>query len=308
MKKHNIDEKILNKKYSFFHFSICLTFVFMLICLVPFTVKADELYETIDFTKKGSITIILSNQEEELKVSGANIKIFKVATAYEENHNLEFLYHDSLDKCKENIKNGNITNEVLECVIESDIPSFEQTSNQDGFVKFENLELGLYLITQTNDVEGYSRIESFSVMIPEIVNQKWNFHIQASPKTDIIKLFDLTVKKVWNVGYKSDILNEVTIQLLKNNEVIDTITLNEENKWKHTWYQIQKSDEYTVKEIQIPDDYTVNYRQEGNEFIVTNTKTLGNTGQLTWQIQLLAVLGLIFMAAGLIFDKKGKYE
>jgi len=123
-----------------------------------------------------------------------------------------------------------------------------------------------------------------------------------------IKLFDLIVEKIWNVSDGNNIPNMVTIELLKNNEVIDVITLNNENNWTHTWEKIEKSDEYSIREINIPTDYTVSYRKENNKFIVTNTKTLIQTGQKLWFINTSLALGTIFIVIGFICKKRKKHE
>ena len=293
-----------------FRFSMCLIVISMLSCLNILTVKADELktYDVIDFSLKGSISITLSDSLENTKVEGANIKIYKVADAYEEKNNLAFSYHDDLKTCQEDLEKGKISDRVLKCVKDSEVDSVEQTTNYEGVVKFENLDLGLYLITQTNKVEGYSKIEEFLIMIPEILDNKWNYNIEALPKVDIIRLFDLTIEKVWNVSDDSNVPNEITVQLLKKGEVIDTIVLNDKNNWSYTWNQIEKSDEYSVKEINIPQGYTATYRQEENKFIITNTKTLMQTGMQIWIIELLTVLGMLFIVTGFICEKRNKYE
>ena len=118
---------------------------------------------------------------------------------------------------------------------------------------------------------------------------------------------DITVEKKWDM-VNNNTPNNVTIQLLKKDEIIDTIILNKENNWTYTWKQIEASDEYSVKEINIPAGYTDTYRQIENKFIVTNTKTLVQTGQNIFLIELLSVTGLIFITIGLIYNKRKNYE
>ena len=119
---------------------------------------------------------------------------------------------------------------------------------------------------------------------------------------------DVIVEKKWDIQNSRSTPESVVIELLKSGEVIDEITLSNENNWTHTWIQITESDEYSVREKVVPEGYTVTYRQEGNKFIVTNIRSLVDTGQnyIVWL--LLGTVGLGLVIFGVIYDKKSKYE
>ena len=174
----------------------------------------------VDFSRKGRITVTLINEEVNY-VEGANIKIYKLATAYSNNSNLDFDYHEDLKLCENAIKENKFDNETVECIYSSSVESKELTTNNKGKAIFEDLDLGLYLIEQTNKVDGYSKIDPFLMYIPVNENNGWIYEVDAEPKVDIIRLFDLTVKKEWNVISGSNTPNEVVIELLKDNEVIE---------------------------------------------------------------------------------------
>ena len=282
-----------------------ITYLLTIIILLMTTTKvfADINNNIVDFSKKGTITITLINDDTNL-VEGANIKIYKLADAYSNNSNLDFSYHNSLEDCKNNIKENNFNEETLACIYNSNLVTKEATTNNQGYVSFNDLDLGLYLIEQTNKVDGYSKIDPFLVYMPKIEENKWTYEVNATPKVDIIRLFNLTVKKEWNVSSDSDTPNEVTVELLKDKIVIETVTLNKENNWEYTWEQIEASDEYNVKEINIPEGYTPTYKQIENTFIITNSKNLVQTGQMTWITSILVITGLLFIVIGIVYDKK----
>lgn len=285
-------------------FTYLLTIIILLLGITP--VYASN--NIVDFTKKGTITVTLNDEANNSYIEGANIKIYKLADAYSNNHNLDFLYHEVLESYQEDIKNDNITNEILDIIYNSNLSSYELTTNNLGFVSFNNLDLGLYLVEQTNQVLGYSKIDSFLVYIPQGTENGWTYEVNAIPKTDIIRLMDITVEKKWDIADSSTQPEEVTIELLKDGEVIDTVVLNDENNWTYTWYQIEESDTYSVKEKDVPSGYTDTYRQEENKFIVTNTKTLVQTGQNIILIEILLSFGIILIITGLILNKRNKYE
>lgn len=287
---------------------LLITFILLFVSNLSVSANTDNI---VDFTKKGSVSIILKESSEDIPVEGVELTIFKIANATDKNNNLFYEYVENLNNCKAdltNLENDNLTSEILECIKDKELDSIKEITNGEGIVKFNNLDLGLYLVMQTNIVTGYSKIDSFLVNIPKTIDGIWTYDIEAVPKVDIIRLFDLTVEKVWGVSNDNDIPNKVTIELLKNNEVIDTIELSKENNWTYTWEQIEKSDEYSVREINIPIGYTASYRMEGNKFIVTNTKTLVQTGQELWLTLLLAFIGLLFIATGIVCEKRKKYE
>ena len=284
-----------------------LTFI-MLLSIGNLKVLAND--NIINFNKKGTITITLKESNENNYVKGAEITIYKIATATSENNNLKFIYLDNIKNCDgdlSNLKDTSLISKIDKCINNINLPIQTKLTNEEGNVKFDNLELGLYLVKQTNQVEGYSKIDSFLVAIPKEIDNKWTYDIVASPKTDIIRLMDIIVEKKWD-SITDNTPNEVTIQLLKKDEIIDTIKLNKDNNWTYTWAQIELSDEYSVKEINIPAGYTATYRTVENKFIVTNTKTLVQTGQNIFLIELLLVSGLIFLLIGLIYNKRKKYE
>lgn len=286
-------------------FRYLLTIIMLLVGISPVFANTNNI---VDFSKKGIITITLSDGSDNGLVEGANIKIYKLADAYSEDHNLAFSYHKDLEACENNIKNNDLNEKTLECIYNSNVFSEEKTTDSFGYTRFNNLDLGLYLVEQTNKVEGYSSIDPFLIYLPQIEENGWIYEINATPKMDIIRLMDVIVEKKWDTISGDNTIDKVLVQLLKKDEVIDTIILNNENNWTYTWTQIEASDEYSVKEIEIPAGYTATYRTVDNKFIITNTKTLVQTGQNILIIELLASLGLIFVVAGFIINKRNNYE
>ncbi len=256
----------------------------------------------LDFNKPGSINITLTEKEENIAIEGVELSIYRVANAKEVEHNLRFEYTKNFNTCPASLLDLDKTsnqNEIINCLTTQKETSKEIT-NTEGKVEFKNLRLGLYIVKQTNEVEGYSKIEPYIIMLPNVVDNKWTYKANSEPKTEIYKTFSLQVLKVWNKqDPKSKIPEEVTIELYKGEELIDTIKLNNENNWTHTWRDIEKSDSYTVKEINIPKGYTVTYKQDGYVFTVTNTDELPFTGQQSTSIIILTISGFILIVSGI---------
>lgn len=261
----------------------------------------------LDLTKKGNIDIILSDNNNNL-VNDAEITIYKLADATIKNNNLTYEYDTSLSSCKQNIDKGILSNNELECVLTNNITNITKTTNSLGKVEFKDLDLGLYLIMQTNEVKDYSKIKPFLLGLPTIEEDKWVYSISGTPKVEIKSLFDLNVLKEWNVLSNKKIPDSIEVELLENGEVIDKVTLSKENNWTHIWEQLPKSDSYSVREVNVPAGFTATYRIEDNKIIVTNSEKLVQTGNMPWIYEILGVVGITFILVGIILDRRKKYE
>lgn len=290
---------MIRKRINYLLVVITLFFGFMI------TVDAKENH-TVDFSRKGSIEVTLHEMSEDTYVEGAEITIYKIADAYLDGVNLAFKYTDEFSSCSVSLDDltiDDLSKKITLCVKPESVGT-SLITNDFGTVIFNDLDLGLYLVSQTNKVEGYSNIDSFLVQIPKVIDNSWTYDIIANPKTDIYKEIDLVVNKVWNTD-SNKLPEKVEIELLLDGEVIDTVILNSSNKWTHTFKNLEKSDKYSVREINIPKGYKVSYTNNEYIFTVTNTDTLANTGQLFYSIIILAVFGLIFILLGVIEIKKG---
>lgn len=286
--------------------------ILLLSILMIFNIdKVDALgSNTVDFNEKGSIEITLFEKKDNVKIEGAELTIYKIANAHEKNHNLVLEYVSELSSCNvslDDLESADVASNIEKC-IPNDYAGISKLTNQDGYVKYDNLDLGLYLIKQTNKVDGFSKIDSFLSMIPKVIDNKWEYDIKATPKTDIIRVMDIHVRKVWNTSnnntnHSINLPKSIVVELLLNEEIVDTIKLDNENEWKHTWIDLPKSDSYTVREINVPKGWTVTYQKEDNSFIVTNTSTLVQTGQMLWIVLLIGMIGVIFIIASLVYDK-----
>lgn len=271
--------------------------IMILLLITPLTmVKAN----TVDFSKKGNVSIELI--AEGTKVRDAEISIYLIARASERNNNLDFVYLEELSGCSIDAVRD-LTSDQLNCIDRLNLTGLTKVTDEDGKVEFDNLDLGLYLVKQTNKVEGYSVFEPFLVMLPQVVDNKWSYEISSQPKTDIVKLVDLTVKKVWNNSKKSVLPESVMVELYRDNEVIDTVVLNDLNDWMYVWKDLEKSDEYSVKEVNIPSGYVASYKEDNYVFTITNTDSLIKTGQSNLLILCLALFGVVSILIGVRLEK-----
>ena len=77
-----------------------------------------------------------------------------------------------------------------------------------------------------------------------------------------------------------------------------------QNNWQVIYSDMPESDAYSVKEVDVPKGFTATYQQNGYVFTVTNTATLMQTGQVSWPIPVLAAIGVLLIAFGIMLLQK----
>ena len=273
--------------------------IFILIIFVMFigNIKADNI---VDLNKKGSISI---NLKGENNIVGAEIQIIQIGKVNIINNNLVFEYIDELNDCNYKLSDENIKN-IEVCIQNKKLNVTTKITDSNGKVLFDNLNLGVYYIKQTNKIKNFSQIDPILIMLPKEINNSFEYNIDASPKIEILDLTDIKIKKIWNTDKKDKILNHVTIELYKDKEKIETVTLNEENNWEIVIEGLPKSDSYSVKEINLPKGYTVTYNLNEYTFTVTNTPSLVDTGQITYVYNIILFIGIMLIIVGIILKRR----
>lgn len=279
---------------------------FLLLLLCAGTALPISASASIDPVKNGSVSVTLKDGDS--AVAGAEITLYKVADAKILNGSLHFAFTGEFEDfggTPDELRDLADVRRLADYAVENNAEGEALRIGEDGFVCFEKLSLGLYLVVQTGSVQGYSDCTPFLVSVPVEADGEWIYDIDATPKMDIVRLVDITVKKVWNDGGKNR-PDSVTVQLQNGDTVVDTVTLNEQNGWSYTWADRSGGDEWFVKEIDVPKGYTVSYWKDGYIYTITNTSELIQTGQLKWPVPLLAGAGLTLFAVGWILYFKGK--
>lgn len=108
---------------------------------------------------------------------------------------------------------------------------------------------------------------------------------------------NLTVKKVWSNDEKAKRPTSVTVNLIKDTEVVESVKLNDANKWTYTWTGLDADYTWSVAEV-VPNGYKATYKISGETTTITNTYALIQTGQLNWPIVVFSVIGVLFLGFG----------
>jgi hypothetical protein len=135
---------------------------------------------------------------------------------------------------------------------------------------------GTYTVRETS-VSGYTASYSGNETNGYVITNKYHTGgggIAPSPNTGTV-----SVSKVWvdSDNAEGSRPDSITVQLIKDDVVSQTATLNENNQWQYTFKGLPTTSTYTVKEI-TPTNYSAEYTGSMEEgYVITNRYTKGTT-------------------------------
>lgn len=298
--------------------SIFLSFL-ILVLLFPIQVFAAG---KIDTTKQTDLSIVYLDDDKPL--TNVKFDIYQIATVNEYG---EYSATATFDTFNVNIKgeNDDAWNQLAYTldgyVMRNSIkPSYSKVTNNEGIIEFENAKQGLYLVIGSlHEQDGYIyEVDPFIIQLPCVINNEWIYDVVAHPKNQKKEneKLDLNVIKNWHdKGFEKQRPTQVTVELLCNGEVFDTVTLNKENNWRHSWKGLDPKAKWNVVEKEYI-EYSVIVERKGNTFLIHNTyiydvpppPPLDDTGVLWWPVPILIVGGLFFVLLGIMQNKKSGYD
>lgn len=233
----------------------------------------------VSLDSKGSISLTLLDKETKEPVSGAIFRVYRFASAHSVGDSVKFVYTEDF---KDNgMEMGDFSDSYLPIHLKAyadlkSIPYIEKTTDINGMVVFSSLECGAYLVVPSEINEGYINPTPFIVTVPmeDRGNNSWVFNVDASPKIeadkgDTYEKTYISVKKYWKSTEK--IPDSITVSLIMDGEVADTVVLGSDNNWYYKWDDLSKKHSWSVVETEVPDGYTVSYITSQMTVIITNT-------------------------------------
>lgn len=139
-----------------------------------------------------------------------------------------------------------------------------------GMAAFTGLSSGVYLITGDRaQAEGNVYTPTAALIF---LSQEAELVVTSTyEKEPLSSTTSLTVKSCWTGADSHP--GKVRVQLLKNGEVEDTVTLNDDNEWQYQWSELDSSAAWMVAEKSVPRGYTVSLQRNGSTWTLTNTRT-----------------------------------
>ena len=250
-------------------------------------------YEFVDSTYPGSLDISKSEiyqvkhikvslTNDELKQAGKSIELVSDGLIYggvilEEANNWTYTFLN-LDKdnnvdIRERLDSNGVVHLANYTIKESEVPYYV------SFVSSNSTSINPLMPSETKFFDGKEEKITTGIKI-----------------TNKLELINLTVSKVWDD--KDDFYGKrpanVTINVFKNGEIVNSIVLNKDNGWKFELKNLPKYDNgklinYSIDEVNIT-YYHYKIEENGNySFTVTNT--LNKVHVLKWSWKLIAKKG-----------------
>lgn len=140
--------------------------------------------EVVDLSRTGSIKVSLYDSETSEAVGGGTLTLYRVAKVQKDNANLSFVYTNGFEDC--GVELGDLSEGELAGRLAEKIAATAESTTVEisdfGAAEFGDLEVGLYLVVQTTAAENYNVINPFLVSVPIQENGSYVYDVDALPK------------------------------------------------------------------------------------------------------------------------------
>lgn len=298
--------------------------ILILLCTVcqPIQVSAAEM---VDVTQECSLELDYSSNGTGFP--GLEIQLYRIAEMYEDGAYALIAPFDKLPVRIHGITSQkewqDAANTLASYITAQQIqPTKTKLTDRTGKTSFQDLSTGIYLVqgvTAERDNSIY-KFENFCVFLPRpLTDGTYGYDLSAKPKSSVTPKPEnpeetrYQVVKLWkDTGMRNQRPKSVTVSILKNGMVQETVLLNADNNWTYSWSAPVENDIWTVVEKDIPDAYTVVIREAGNVFTITNFRAApegqppktGDTFALRQWLTAMSLSGMMLIAIGILQKRK----
>lgn len=236
--------------------------------------------EVVDLSRTGSIKVSLYDSETSKAVGGGTLTLYRVAKVQKDNANLSFVYTNGFEDC--GVELGDLSEGELAGRLAEKIAATAESTTVEisdlGAAEFGDLEVGLYLVVQTTAAENYNVVNPFLVSVPIQENGSYVYDVDALPKVGTAAKKTPEPPDTPDTPDKPDEENPNT-----------PAAPGPDNP--DGWVLGANGEKiYLNPEAPSPDN------PNGH---VMGAHGLPQTGQLNWPIPVLAVIGVVLVAAGI---------
>lgn len=243
--------------------------------------------EVVDLSRTGSIKVSLYDSETSEAVGGGTLTLYRVAKVQKDNANLSFVYTNGFEDC--GVELGDLSEGELAGRLAEKIAATAESTTVEisdfGVAEFGDLEVGLYLVVQTTAAENYNVINPFLVSVPIQENGSYVYDVDALPKVGT------AAKKTPEPPDTPDTPDTPDKPDEENPNTPAAPGPDNPDGWV---LGANGEKIYLNPEAPSPDN------PNGH---VMGAHGLPQTGQLNWPIPVLAVTGVVLVAAGIKLKK-----
>lgn len=177
----------MNNRFKTSRISIVVS---MMICLLFFmsTMALAAGPGKVDQTAKGSFSIKFLDSDAK-PITGGNVEIFHIASiATDASGNDTYVLEKDfigLTIDFDNIGSPELADKAETIVNSESLSGITKAINDSGIAYFDNLELGMYLITQPVAIDGWYKMSSYIATVPYNDGDKWIYDVSSIPKMEL---------------------------------------------------------------------------------------------------------------------------
>lgn len=252
--------------------------------------------EVVDLSRTGSIKVSLYDSETSEAVGGGTLTLYRVAKVQKDNANLSFVYTNGFEDC--GVELGDLSEGELAGRLAEKIAATAESTTVEisdlGAAEFGDLEVGLYLVVQTTAAENYNVINPFLVSVPIQENGSYVYDVDALPKVGTAAKKTPEPPDTPDTPDKPDTPDTPDTPDKPEEENPNTpVAPGPDNP--DGWVLGAHGEKiYLNPEAPSPDN--------PNGYVM-GAHGLPQTGQLNWPIPVLAVTGVVLVAAGIKLKK-----
>ena len=203
------------------------------------------------------------------KIDGASFNLYHVATRQADG---SLTATETFEKYQVNLNTSDFRDIAitLSGYVERDnITADASAITSRGKCTFQGLASGIYLVLG-EDMVVDGTIHTPVPVLLELSGVEMSVDMKGEQTpADKPGVVSCTAEKIWCGAANHP--QSVTVQLLKDGQIYDEITLNTENAWHYTWSGLSEKHTWQVVEKEVPAGYLVSVVQNGLAFQIINT-------------------------------------
>jgi hypothetical protein len=239
-------------------------------------------HEIPDDSKTGTLSLTL--QLGETLVTDGSIALYQVGDVVSDNGDYIFQLNDAFEEAdvtvatQEDLNSAENAAALVAYAQENDLDyAMVAEVSEEGTVEFSELPIGLYLVVQAENAEGYTAINPFLVGIPQVVDDSYVYEINGTPKVE---------------GLEAALLPPISGNVTDPTPEPSPEPSAEPSPEPSVEPSVEPSAAPTVTPT------TTTTTTTTTTSVVTTVTKLPQTGQLNWPVPLMAVMGILLFVTG----------
>lgn len=144
-----------------------------------------------------------------------------------------------------------------------------------GSFRIDKLPAGTYLIAAQDFIRDNVKYEIQAFLLP--VPCMGSFEVTATIKAKASPLppkeyVARRVIKTWKNDSPRVRPKEITVELLRDGKVFETVKLSKDNNWRYTWEKLENTYDWSVREKDVPPQYSTRTKKDGITFQLINVR------------------------------------